>query len=70
VQKIKGDLASLSVVSNSRPSVQWADGVEIPDEFARIKRELDSNAVLTHLGMHGAAPEGAIIVQGTHLRIR
>jgi len=68
--KVRGQLASLSVVANSRPSVVWAEGVEIPDAFSRIKRELDANAVLTHVGIYGEPPEGATLVQGTHLRVR
>ena len=68
--KIKGELASLSVVANSRPSVVWDEDTDIPDEFARIKRELDANAVLVHVGIHGTPPEGATIVHGTHLRVR
>jgi len=68
--KVRGQLASLSVVANSRPSVIWDEGTEIPDEFARVKRELDANAVLVHVGIHGQPPKGATLVQGTHLRVR
>ena len=70
VGKVAGELATISLVANSRPSVRWEEGVDIPDEFCRIKRELDTNAVLLHVGIHGEPPAGASVVTGSHLRIR
>ena len=70
VDKIRGALAQVSVVNNSRPTVRWSEDVELPDAFARVKRELDANAVLVHVGIYGQPPEGAIVETGTHLRVR
>lgn len=69
-KSVRGDLATVNVVQNSRPSVTWREDVDLPDEFARIKREIDTNAVLVHVGIHGSPPTGAIVETGSHVRIR
>lgn len=69
-QRIHGNMVTLTIQRNSRPSVRWTEGEDIPEAFVRIKRELDSRLVLDHIAMFGETPKGAIVEQGSHLRIR
>ena len=71
VQRVKGELVSLTVTRNGRPSIRW-DGEpgKIPAQFARVKTELDSNAVLDYLKLGGTPPAEMVVEHGEHLRIR
>jgi hypothetical protein len=60
----------LAIQKNSVPSVILAAGAEIPDGFARIKRELDTKAVIEAVKAGGAIPDTISVVNGTHLRVR
>ena len=60
----------LTIAKNSVPSVVLAAGADIPDAFARIKRELDTKAVIETVKAGGAIPDTISVVNGTHLRVR
>lgn len=68
--KLETELFKLAIQRNSAGSVRLQDGAPIPDDFARVTRELDRTKVLETVKGGGALPPTITIEHGTHLRIR
>ena len=60
----------LAIQRNSVPSVAIAFDAEIPDQFARVRRELDTKAVIEAVKAGGTIPDTISVIHGTHLRVR
>lgn len=60
----------LAIQKNSVPSVAIAFDAEIPDRFARVRRELDTKAVIDAVKAEQPIPDTISVIHGTHLRVR
>lgn len=69
VQKIPGLLVSLRIQKNSRPSIFVEEGKTIPEEYQRIKVELDGQKAYTDWKEIGTLPDSIMVKEGRHLRI-
>lgn len=71
VRKVEGDLATVWVQKNGRPSINWTRDVdELPDAYRRIRIEPDTNAAYDNWKAGAQLPDGFTVEQGHHLRIK
>lgn len=78
LKRAGGDLASVTIAKNGRPSIAVPDGAEIPEWCRRVRIELDGTAAYYRLKAAGALPDepgvytidGLRVERGLHLRIR
>lgn len=69
--KIETDRIVVRIQRNSRPSISWLLPIEdLPEAFARIRREVDGARAYDAWKAGEPLPEGFEVVQGTHLRVR
>lgn len=69
--KIKGELLSLGIQKNGAASVVYeGDPAALPEQFRRVKIDMDSVAIREAAKAGEPLPEGVEVVHGTHLRIR
>lgn len=68
-KKVKTTLFNLSVCTNSRPSLTIPEVNDLPDEFTKLVKEPDKDAIKDALES-GQEIEGCQLVTGDHLRIK
>lgn len=68
-KKVKTALFNLSVCNNSRPSLTIPEVENLPDEFTKLVKEPDKDAIKQALE-DGQKIDGCQLVLGDHLRIR
>lgn len=68
--KIKTALFSVSVCKNSMPSVAVDDATTLPPTYQRIKIEADKIALVKDWKAGEAMPNGVVVEQKYHLRIK
>ena len=69
-QRIDTPLFRFTVCRNSQPSIRLLDGAAIPPGYERVQVTLDTAKVRETLAAGYGIPDGVIIEQGCHLRIR
>lgn len=69
LKKVQGRRFSVSV-ADAPPSVDVVNEAEIPEQFWRVKREVDRRAILEHWREHQVLPLGVRLTTGVSLRIR
>lgn len=68
-KKIETPLGNVTICKNSRPSIRWV-GLVIPEEYQRVKVELDGTKAYEDWKTFGELPEGFEVVTGEHLRLK
>ena len=68
--KIEGDLFKFAIQKNSRPSIRVDDPDKLPPEYVIITKSPDGDLLYQDWKAGKSLPECAIVIQGTHLRIR
>ena len=62
-------LIKLRIQVNSRPSIHWPEGQEIPEAYRRVTVSLDGQAAYEAWKANGTLPEGFVVERGSHLRL-
>ena len=63
LKEIKGNGYCLKIKDTSRPSIDVMDIAQVPDEFIRIKKEVDKRAILNLYQTTGVLTSGTNVVQ-------
>jgi len=69
VQNISTPRFKMSLCKNSTPSVAFT-GVDLPDDYARITRTLDSKKVIEQFKACQPIPACFTVTHGNHLRVK
>jgi hypothetical protein len=73
IQKVKGDRATVSVSKNSAAPLWTREGLgldEIPEEFVRVEKSLNSTAVREALKAGESFEWAKLLPPGEHVRVR
>lgn len=70
ITKLDTERFKFSVCKNSQPTTVLAEGAAIPQQYERIKVELDSRKVVQDWKDGATLPPGITVMQGFHLRLR
>lgn len=68
IAKVKTDIGNVSVANASRPTIRWDEACPIPDEFARVKVELDGTKAY-EAWKSGTLGDGFTVERSRHLRV-
>jgi hypothetical protein len=69
--RVQGQRFKVGVYQNSVPSIRWTRLLEeLPQEFQRLRLEVDGQAAQRWLKEMGELPSGFLVERGRHVRIK